>query len=648
MAQQEMIFSDYLRVLIKHKWTVLTVAILVTIFTYFWSARQEPLFKSTARIRIQRIQTFAGLFDELLVSSGDPIENYIYEIPSHKVIERAITISAVDISELSGKIKAERIQNTDLIDITVDGKNTEKAKYNCQSIVDAFIQIHDEMITANARDEYDNIQKSLNTAVDNFVSQDAEFRQKLGSKELTESRYNQGELLIKKLTEAQIALETLRENGNFTEDYPEIISFKNTINAIETKLKDFPATELESKSILQEYEQKRKVLDDMVGYLTKRLEEAKIAKTRKSERISIVEPPGMGNPVKTGTGYLTAAGLLLGLMLGIILAFIAENLDTSIRTLVEIEQTFHLPILGVIPHFSPHDKEIPIRPESFRDRIKYSDLVNSAIILWKAIQSSIQPHSKQLSQESPKSSGIIVPFSPRAPATEGYRSIRTNIQLAAGEDKIGAILVTSAGPAEGKSTTIINLAFAFAQAGKKTLIVGANMRRPSMYKTMGLKREIGLSEILTGDISWREALKDHRDLALGDKADENLATAPGTENLFFITCGGRTLQPSEWLSLPIFEATVRELETEFDVILIDGTPILPVPDSVIMSAAIGRVVLVYQSGVTHRDSMLRAISLIQKTGAKILGIVLNDLRATWGASPDYFHYRGYYGRPETK
>ena len=165
---------------------------------------------------------------------------------------------------------------------------------------------------------------------------------------------------------------------------------------------------------------------------------------------------------------------------------------------------------------------------------------------------------------------------------------------------------------------------------------------------MGLQRENGLSEILVGDISWREAIKDHRDLALGERAEESIATTPGTENLSFITCGGRTIHPAEWLSQPLFEATVREMEAEFDVVLIDGPPILPVPDSVIMSAAIGNVVLVYQAGSTQRDSMLRAISSIQNTGAKIAGIVLNDLRATWSTSPDYFHYRGYYGRPDKK
>ena len=178
--------------------------------------------------------------------------------------------------------------------------------------------------------------------------------------------------------------------------------------------------------------------------------------------------------------------------------------------------------------------------------------------------------------------------------------------------------------------------------------MGANMRRPSLYRVFGLERERGLSEVLVGDMPWRDVVKDYRDIALGRRVEENLATAAGMENFFLITCGGRTIQPAEWLSRPVFGALVKEWEEEYDAVLIDGPPVLPVPDSAIMAGAIGRVLLVYQGGTTQRDSMHRTVSSIQKTGAKVLGLVMNDLRASWSSSPDYFHYRGYYGRPDRK
>lgn len=642
-----MMFSDYLRVIVKRKWIVLMVAVAVTLCTYGWATRKKPVFSSTARIKIQRLQTFAELFEERLVSSGDPLENYIYEITSYRVLKRAAkAMSADGYPTLSRDIKAERVKYTDLIDITAKGLSADIAQRSCQAVVSAFIDDHDEMISRNAHEEYEDIQKSLANTMSNLVQQDAELRKKLGDRSLASAEYDQGKLLASRLTDAIIKLQALRNEGNYTEEYPEIVAQKNTIESIKAQLTTMSKNGIEAQSIIREYDQKKKTLEDMVGYLTKRLEEARIALAKKSERVEIIDPASPAWEIRTAKAYLTAVGGLLGLMLGIVLAFIAENLDPSIRTLVEIEEAFGLPILGIVPHFSPYAAEVPIGPQSFWNRIKYSQIVNSAMLVWRAFSSAVSRKKKYTTSSSAKSGTLIVPLSPRAPATEGFRAIRTNIQLTAGSGKVGAVLVTSSGPAEGKSTTIANLGFAFAQGGSKTLLVGGNMRRPSLYKTFGLNRERGLSEILTGEMSWRETVKDHLDLAIGEKAVENLATAPGAENLFFITCGGRTIQPAECLSLPVFEATVKEWEEEFDIVLIDGTPLLPVPDSMIMSRAVGKVVLVYQAGVTQRHSMLRAISQIKNTGAKILGLILNDLRASWTVSPDYYHYRRYYGSPE--
>lgn len=663
MAQQEMIFSDYLRVIVKHKLTVLIITAVVMISTYQWASRKQSEYKSDSRIKIQRTQTFAGLFDEMMVSSGDPLENYIFEITGDQVKKLAArNLTAKDVptkpSDFSGIVTATRIERTDLMDISVKGPSAAIASNRCDAIVAAFQEIHDKMIQKNAQTEFDEVMKSHSNAVASLAIIDQDMKGKLGKTIAKDSGSSEElKMLAIRLTDASIKLQTLLAEGNYTEDYPEIVSQKALVKAIQTRFNEISEKvkqtqtiieeqELKRQTVLREYEQKRKILDDMTSFLTKKLEEARITLTKKMEHIEVIENAGAGILLTTQKAYLTAIGALLGLMLGIIFAFIAENLDTSIRTLVEIEDTFKLPILGVIPHFSPNEKDVPLRPEKLADRIRYSDIVNSAVIVWNAII-AIVTGGKSNDRSTPLRSGmLIVPFSPRAPATEGYRAVRTNILMLAGGKKLGAVLLTSAGPAEGKSTTIANLACSFAQGGKKTLLVSANMRRPSLYRTFGLSRERGLAEILVGELSWREVIKDHRDLAVGEKAGENLATAPGIENLFFITCGGRTLQPAEWLSQPVFAAMVREWESEYDVVLIDGPPLLPVPDSVIMSAAIGSVVLIYQSGATQRDSMLRAISLIKKTGANILGLVLNDLHAKWGSSPDFFHYRGYYGRPE--
>ena len=172
------------------------------------------------------------------------------------------------------------------------------------------------------------------------------------------------------------------------------------------------------------------------------------------EPVVVIENPNRGVLITTEKAYLTAIGALLGLMLGIVFAFVAENLDTTIRTLVEIEEIFKFPILGVIPHFSPNAPDVPLRPEGFWDRIKYSEVVNSAMIIWTAMISLVPGLNKGEKTSAARAGMLIVPFSPRAPATEGYRAVRTHLLMASGDKKMGALLVTSPGPAEGKSTTI--------------------------------------------------------------------------------------------------------------------------------------------------------------------------------------------------
>lgn len=654
MAQQEMVFGDYLRVLLKRKWTVLFLTVLVLVATYSWSLRQDPVFTSTARIKLQSLQSSAGGgFGQQfgLSGGGDPLENCIYAIQGDTVLKTAAAhLTGVgyptDKATLLRAISASRLERTDLIDISARGPTADIAQRRCAEVVRTLIETRDDMLSANAREEYAQFQKSLVDATNSLAQLDAEMRTRLEALNVPDATGQAATVLRTKLLDASIRLQALRDQGNYTEEYPEIVALKSAVKLLESQLKQSAEKESRVQQVMGEYEQKKRVLAEMVGFLTRRVEEARITQKRETERIEIIEQPSPGVTVLTGTAYLVGIGLMLGLMLGIVFAFVAENLDASIRTLVEIEETFHLSILGVIPHFSPDDPEVPIRPDTFWDRMKYSLKTNSVVIVWRATWSAFSRRSGRDRLKPSRSPVMIVPFSSRAPATEGFRSIRTHLQLAAGEGKVGAVLVTSAGPGEGKSTTISNLAFAFAQAGKKTLLVCANMRRPSLHKTFGLSRECGLSDILVGEVAWRAALKDHCDIAIGERADEGLATAVGAANLFFIACGGKTIQPAEWLSLPMFEATVREWEAEFDIVLIDGPPILPVPDSIIISSVVRQVVLVYRAGATDRDSMLRAISLIQKAGAKIAGLVLNDLKASQSTSPDYFHYRGYYGRPE--
>lgn len=656
MPKEELIFSDYLAIILRRKWFVLAITLLVAAGTY-WRASQEAMeYKSKTRVKIQRQVTFAEMFDSVLASSGDPLKNYTYEITSSFVASNAAAVllfpaqsTPKDIMALRTSVQVAIIENTDILEITTTGSSPLESKRRGEAITTAFITLHDNVMRKNAMDVYLSIKESRDTMISSMKQREANLLQRLGSQIIGGSETDELIPLRRGLIELQTKLYELRISGNYTEAYPEIVDLKSKINQLETDIAEKLEDEFDKRAQLSEYERDKAVSKDIDAFFSRKIEEAKITANKKNEIVTIVEPPTEGQPVKTGQARKTVAGGLLGLVLGIFLAFIINNLDTSIRTLTEIEDLFHLPVLGVIPHFSHDDVVVMVgHRQRFLDYLKVSLPLGSLRVLWRAFYTTLpsrsRAHHRNIKDQRPPE--LIVPFEPRSPVTEAYRALRTNIEFMLKKDNSNAILITSAGPAEGKSTTIVNMATIFAQAGKKVLLVGANMRRPQLERIFGLTREKGLSDVLTGDIPWREAVKDYQDVALGDNAECGLATIAGMDNLFFITCGGRTIQPAEYLGQPIFGDLVKEWMAAYDLVLIDSPPLLPVPDSVIVASVVKHTVLVFQIGITARESVRRAINFLKNAGTTIDGIIINDLRASWMDPADFYHYRVYYGKKE--
>ena len=658
MAKEELIFSDYMAIILRRKWFVLAITLLVAAGTY-WRASQEVMqFKSKTRIKIQRQVTFAEMFDSVLTSSGDPLKNYSFEITSSVVASNAAAFllspaqpTPEDIMALRASVQVAIIESTDILEISTLGPSPLEARRRGEAITAAFITMHDKMMRQNAMDVYQSIRDSRDAMINSLKEREAALVQSLGSRIIGSGEADELAPLRRKLTEFQTRLYELRISGNFTEAYPEIADLKSKIQQLDADISEKLEEEFDKRAQLMEYERDKSILNEIDAFFSRKIEEARIAANKKNEIVTVVEPTSEGQPVSTGRNRKTVAGGLLGLVLGIFLAFIINNLDTSIRTLTEIEDLFRLPVLGVIPHFTHDDVVVMVgHRRRITDYIKASLPLGSLRVLWRAFYASLPSRTGASGRKNKESRPpeLIVPFEARSPVTEAYRALRTNIEfMLKKEPKNGnAILLTSAGPAEGKSTTITNLAISFAQAGKKTLLVGANMRRPQMYRIFGLNRERGLSDVLAGDIPWREAIKDYRDVALGENAESGLAAVAGMDNLFFLTCGGRTIQPAEWLGQPVFGETIREMSAEYDLVLIDSPPVLPVPDSVIAASVIKHTILVFQVGVTPRESVRRAINFLKNAGTTIDGIIINDLRASWMDVTDFYHYRVYYGRKE--
>lgn len=203
---------------------------------------------------------------------------------------------------------------------------------------------------------------------------------------------------------------------------------------------------------------------------------------------------------------------------------------------------------------------------------------------------------------------LVTSLDPKSSVTEAYRVLRTNIQFSSIDRPINVIMISSAQRGEGKTTTVSNLAVAYAQEGKKVLLIDTDLRDPSLHLVFSQPNRVGLTSILTNQYSWQEVVKD-----------------TGIDNLSVITGGPVPPNPSEMLGSYKMHNLIDELRTEYDVILIDTPPVLAVTDGLILSVLCDGVIMVVVAGKVEKERVKKAKSSLEHVNAKILGVVLNKM-----------------------
>jgi len=370
----------------------------------------------------------------------------------------------------------------------------------------------------------------------------------------------------------------------------------------------FPKAAIE----LARLERDVKVNSDLYSQLKIKHQELLIKTAEQIEEVTVIEPaiaPTVAvNEPNHGLNFLV--GGLMGLLLGLVLAFMRESFDTSIGTIEGVEEYLKVPVLGVIPQFDEKEqtaiaaKELP--PDVNRETLE---------IFTK----------------------LVVLYDPKSVLSEGFRSLRTNIQFSSMDRDVKTLLFTSAGLGEGKTLTIVNLAITLAQDGKRVLLVDADLRRPIVHARLGFPREPGLAEALMGGMSWKENVRTVTDLMLGSLGVDRVINTPGLDNLNVLTSGIVPPNPAEFLNSSRLATFVAEMRKEYDVVLFDTPPILPIADAVMLGSRVDGAVLVYQVGRIGRNALKRAKFLLDHAQARVLGVVLTNVRAE--ITPEYGYYR---------
>lgn len=202
---------------------------------------------------------------------------------------------------------------------------------------------------------------------------------------------------------------------------------------------------------------------------------------------------------------------------------------------------------------------------------------------------------------------FIVDKLPKSITAESYRSLRTNIQYSSIDKQVKTLVVTSSNAGEGKSTVAGNLAYTFFQSGKRVLIIDCDLRKPSLHRKFNVSNEVGLTDVLVGTSELNKVMK---------KIDDNL---------YLLTTGTLPPNPAEIIGSNTMENFLDECKINFDYIILDTPPILPVTDSKLLAIKADATVLVVRSEISKSKHVSQAFKELEKVNANVIGTILNDV-----------------------
>ena len=438
-----------------------------------------------------------------------------------------------------------------------------------------------------------------------------------------------GSMLLESLNAkaADLRIQAADLNTQFGPSYPKLLQINNQLKEIDvqiqgerkkivSKVRGLYMASLQRENMLRDALEKQKqeankLNESAIEYsllkrdvetnrqlyegLLEKLKEAGVSAGLKSNNFRIVDsarvPTG---PIEPNVPRNLGFAFILGSMSGIGLAFLLEGLDNTVRTTEQAQMISGLPSLGMIP----------LGSKSNREDANPKRLALAASKEAVELVSQARPHSQM---------------------AESYRALRTSLLLS----NLGApprvIMVTSALPQEGKSTTSINTAVVLAQKGVQVLLIDADLRRPSIHKTLGMGPRSGLSNVLTGSTTLQQAI----------------AVSTVLPNLHILPAGTPPPNPAELLASANMKEVLDELREKYDHIVVDTPPTLSVTDAVVLSPRADAIVLVIRSGQTTKQSLRRARDILMQVNARVSGVLLNAVDLS---SPDYYYYYEYKGK----
>jgi len=598
--------KQYFNIIIKWAWLLIIGVLLGAGGGYYFSNREQPIYQAETRfIILTAAPTSEFQLYYNYVDSSQLISTYTELLSAKSTLDQASQDLGLEVK--GGQAKAEQVGETQFIKLSVKDNDPEKAAAIANGLVKILIDQNEDLQSVRYATTEENLQARVEQA-----------------QQQMESIQNQ----INDISTATI-------KSNLNEIITQIDELQNEINDLENNIAEIDplyATD-EEVALLVEYQDSLEQLQPILALYQEiytnlfvlgqpaessvnesaqlsqlqftldlyqkiyisgmaSLESLRLSRAQNTPNVVQTEPATIPNePISPKPLRTAALGGAAGLLITAIIAFAIEYLDDTIKTPEEIENLAGLPVIGFLTDF---------KSSGFSKNNLNGNL------------------------------SLFISTQPRSPVSEAIRSLRTNLEFSAVDQSLRTILVTSANPSEGKSTIAVNYALAVSQSGKKTLLLDADMRRPSIHKFFDIPNRVGLSELLRSNLDIEQVLR-------GFESSYDFSV---------MTSGYLPPDPSKLLASKKMLHTIEELKTIFDVIIIDCAPLV-VSDPHVLSAIVDGLIYIVQPGKTRSQHFVANMQQLKQINANVLGVVFNKIQRSHKSYYGGYYYSYYHPKEKT-
>jgi len=601
---KEIHISDYLQVLLRRRWVIITFFIVLVTTVIINTLKQTPIYEASATLLIEHKSPRVISVQEVTpMGAGDYASYREYYETQYKLIKSPTLLKKVadavglkagerrkgdtPVKKLLKVIKVTPVRNSQLLEISAEDPNPELAAKIANTVAEEYIRQNLERNINAANEAAEWLTKQISEQKDKVMKSEIalqEYRLKHNINVLPEVT---SEVAIEdvKAEYAKLQAQLASYSERYTDEHPKKMELKAQINSLKNKIQGLEDVDVGAQSM--EYrvlEREVQTNKQMYEVLLTRLKEINISSTLNVNNVSIIDKAQVPmRPAKPKVKQNILLAIVIGLFGGIGLAFMVDYFDNTIKSVDDVKNILEEHVLGSIP-------DIEEKEEAKKDK--------------------------------------IVLYEPHSPISESYKAVRTEVCRLIGQSEglKKIILITSAEPQAGKTTTVSNLGISLAQKGNKIVLVDADLRKPQLHRIFSLEKHQGLSEYLADGTNINSIIKNTE-----------------IENLKVITSGKIPRNPAELIGCARMKDFIQDLRDRFDFVIFDSPPVISVTDPVILADMVDAFIQVVRSGKAFVPIVLRARERLENIRARSLGVILNDLNIYHGDYYYYRYYRYYYG-----